>query len=170
MSPIGLFFGTTTGKTATVAEMLQEELGGADVVALVEIAEADEDDFASYQNLIVACPTWDIGQLQSDWEAFFPDLDHLDFSGKKVAYLGTGDQVGYADNFMDAMGILEEKILERGGQTVGYWPTDGYEFDASRAVRNGKFVGLAVDEDNQPEMTEERVKAWASQLKQEFGL
>jgi len=170
MTPIGLFFGTTTGKTASLAEMLQEELGGEDVVTLIEINEADETDFDRYQNLIIACPTWDIGQLQSDWEAFFPNLDNIDFSGKKVAYCGTGDQVGYADNFMDAMGILEAKISERGGKTVGYWPTDGYEFDDSKALRNGKFVGLAIDEDNQSELTEERVQAWAAQIKQEFGL
>jgi flavodoxin I len=170
MTQIGLFFGTTTGKTAALAEMLQEELGGEEIVTLIEIHEADEADFDRYQNLIIASPTWDIGQLQSDWEGFFPNLDNIDFSGKKVAYCGTGDQVGYADNFMDAMGILEEKISERGGKTVGYWPTDGYEFDASRAVRNGKFVGLAIDEDNQSELTEERVQAWAAQLKQEFGV
>jgi len=170
MTQIGLFFGTTTGKTAALAELLQEELGGEDVVTLIEINEADEADFERYQNLIIACPTWDIGQLQSDWEGFFPNLGNIDFSGKKVAYCGTGDQVGYADNFMDAIGILEEKISEQGGKTVGYWPTDGYEFDASRALRNGKFVGLAIDEDNQSELTDERVKAWSAQLKQAFGV
>lgn len=40
---------------------------------------------------------------------------------KKIAYFGCGDQVGYADNFVDAIGILEAKITERGGKTIGYW-------------------------------------------------
>lgn len=71
---------------------------------------------------------------------------------------------------MDALGILEEKISELGGATVGYWSTDGYDFSESRAVQNGKFVGLAIDEDNQPELTEKRIKAWAAQLKKEFGI
>lgn len=68
------------------------------------------------------------------------------------------------------MGILEEKISELGGTTVGHWSTEGYEHEASKAIKNGKFVGLALDEDNQSEKTEERVKAWVQQLKTEFGV
>ena len=121
--------------------------------------------------LSIACPTWNVGELQSDWESFYDDqLDNIDFSGKKVAYFGEGDQIGYPDTFQDAMGILEEKISELGGETVGYWSTEGYEFSDSKALRDGKFVGLALDEDNQSELTEERIKAWVAQLKTEFGL
>lgn len=120
--------------------------------------------------MIIASPTWNIGELQSDWEGYFPELDNIDFSGKKVAYFGTGDQVGYSDNFMDALGILEEKISEQGATTVGYWSTDGYDFNESKALRNSKFVGLALDEDNQSDMTEERVKKWVAQVKNEFGI
>jgi flavodoxin I len=39
--------------------------------------------------------------------------------------LGTGDQEGYPDKFMDAMGICAEKLAEQRGETVGYWPVDG---------------------------------------------
>ena len=53
------------------------------------------------------------------------------------------------------MGILEEKIAELGGETVGYWSTEGYDFSDSKALRDDKFVGLALDEDNQSELTEE---------------
>jgi len=122
------------------------------------------------KKIIIACPTWDIGQLQSDWEGYYPELDEVDFSGKKVAYFGAGDQEGYADNFQDAMGILESKISELGGKTVGYWSTDGYDFNESQAVKNGKFVGLALDEDNQAELTDERISTWVKQLKSEFDL
>jgi flavodoxin I len=169
MAKIGLFYGSTTGKTEMVVESIQKEFGES-VVDLHNIADVDDSDFEEYTNLIVACPTWNIGELQSDWDGFYPDLDNIDFSGKKVAYFGTGDQIGYADNFQDAMGILEEKISELGGKTVGYWSTDGYDFSESKAVRNGKFVGLAIDEDNQSDLTDERVKAWVLQLKQEFGV
>jgi flavodoxin I len=168
MAKIGLFYGSTTGKTEMVVESIQKEFG-TDVVDLHNIADVDESDFEEYTNLIIACPTWNIGELQSDWDGFYPDLENIDFSGKKVAYFGTGDQIGYADNFQDAMGILAEKISELGGKTVGYWSTDGYDFNESKAVKNGKFVGLAIDEDNQSDLTDERVKAWVAQLKQEFN-
>ncbi|MBD2494926.1 flavodoxin FldA [Nostoc sp. FACHB-280] len=166
---IGLFYGTQTGKTESVAEIIRDEFGNG-VVELHDISQADTADFDEYQYLIIGCPTWNVGELQSDWEGFFPELDDINFSGKVVAYFGTGDQIGYADNFQDAMGILEEKISQRGGKTVGYWSTDGYDFNDSKALKNGKFVGLAIDEDNQADLTDKRIKDWVSQLKREFGL
>lgn len=166
---IGLFYGTQTGKTESVAEIIRDEFGD-NAVTLHDISQADAADFDEYECLIVGCPTWNVGELQSDWEGFFPELDDIDFNGKMVAYFGTGDQIGYADNFQDAIGILEEKISERGGKTVGYWSTEGYDFNDSKALKNGKFVGLAIDDDNQSDLTDERIKAWVSQLKKEFGL
>lgn len=170
MAKIGLFYGTQTGNTQSVAEYIQKEFGGDSVVDLYDVADAEVSDLEQYACIIVGCPTWNIGELQSDWEGLYEELDAIDFTGKKVAYFGAGDQIGYADNFQDAMGILEEKISSLGGTTVGYWPTDGYEHSESKAVKNGKFVGLAIDEDNQSDLTDMRVKTWVAQLKQEFGI
>ncbi|NJN56636.1 MAG: flavodoxin FldA [Leptolyngbyaceae cyanobacterium SL_5_9] len=170
MAKIGLFYGTQTGNTQTVAELIQKEFGGDSVVDLHDISTADPSDFEGYECLIIGCPTWNIGELQSDWEGFYDELDAIAFNSKKVAYFGAGDQVGYADNFQDAMGILEEKISSLGGTTVGYWSTDGYDFSESKAMRDSKFVGLAIDEDNQSDLTDSRVQAWVTQLKREFGV
>ncbi|MEN9225764.1 MAG: flavodoxin FldA [Thermostichus sp. HHBFW_bins_43] len=169
MAKVGLFFGTQTGNTETAAELIQKELGEENV-DLIDISEASIEDFDKYNYLIIGCPTWNIGELQSDWDGFFPNLDEMDFSGKTVAYFGVGDQFGYPDNFQDAMGILAEKIAERGGKNVGSWPIDGYEFNESRGVVHGQFVGLALDEDNQSELTEKRVKEWTAKLKTLFNL
>ncbi|MBW4619697.1 MAG: flavodoxin FldA [Cyanosarcina radialis HA8281-LM2] len=170
MAKIGLFFGTQTGNTQTVAELIQKELGGSSVVDLNDISNASTDDFEGYDCIIIGCPTWNIGELQADWEGFYEELDEINFQGKKVAYFGAGDQVGYSDNFQDAIGILEEKISSLGGTTVGHWPRDGYEFNESKALKNGKFVGLAIDEDNQSNLTDSRVKAWVNLLKTQFGI
>jgi flavodoxin I len=170
MTKIGLFYGTQTGYTQTAAEMIQKEFGGDSVVELYDISNVEPSDFEQYDKIIIGCPTWNVGQLQDDWDNFYEnELDNINFSGKKVAYFGEGDQVGYADSFQDALGILEEKISEQGGETVGYWSTEGYDFTESKGVRDGKFIGLALDEDNQSELTEERIKTWVAQLKQEFG-
>jgi len=170
MAKVGLFYGSTTGKTADAAEQMQAALGGDTVVDLHDISDKSAANLAEYDYLIIGCPTWNIGDLQDDWDAIFEDLDDVDFSGKTVAYFGTGDQVGYADNFQDAMGILEEKIAELGGKTVGYWPADGYEHNDSKAMRDGKFCGLALDDDNESEKTEERIQTWCSQVKSAFGI
>lgn len=171
MAKIGLFFGTQTGNTETLAEAIQKEFGGANVVTLHDIAQASVEDFSEYDCLILGCPTWNVGELQSDWAGFYDDdLSSVNFVNKKVAYFGAGDQIGYAENFQDAIGILEEKVSELGGVTVGYCSIEGYDFNESRAVKNGKFVGLAIDEDNQSDLTDSRLKTWVSQLKRDFGV
>ena len=167
---IGLFYGTTTGTTQSIAESIKDILGN-DIVDLYDIADAEAEDFSEYKYLIIGCSTWNFGELQNDWDSFFHTLDDIDFDGKKVAYFAPGDQVGYGTTFQDAMGILEEKISFLGGKTVGYISTEGYDFDQSKAVRDGnKFCGLAIDEDNQSDLTEQRVIAWVEQLKKEFNL
>jgi flavodoxin I len=170
VAKIGLFWGTQTGNTETIAEQIQAAFGGESFVRLYDINDASPSDFEEYDCIIVGCPTWNIGELQSDWDAFYEnDLENIAFSGKKVAYFGAGDQVGYSDNFQDAMGILEEKIASLGGQTVGRWSMEGYDHESSKAVKDGMFVGLALDEDNQPDLTKGRIQAWVSQLKLEFN-
>ena len=168
MTKIGLFFGTQTSNTETIAETIQKVFGGDSVVTLHNVADTEAADLDGYEYLIIGCPTWNVGELQADWEGLYDELDNVDFSGKKVAYFGAGDQIGYADNFQDAMGILEEKVSELGGTTVGHWSTEGYDFNESKAVRDGKFVGLALDEDNQSELSDKRINTWITQLKREF--
>ena len=166
---IGLFYGTTTGKTEAVAEAIRDAFDDV-TIDYNDISKVDIEELNEYDCLIIGCPTWDIGELQSDWESVFSELDDIDFTGKLVAYFGTGDQLGYGDTFQDAMGILEEKITELGGNTVGYTDAEGYDFNDSKALHDGKFCGLALDEDNQPELTETRILAWVAQLKIEFGV
>lgn len=70
MAKVGLFYGTQTGNTETIAEMIHKELGGDSVVALHDISEAETSDFGDYDRIIIGCPTWNVGELQSDWESF----------------------------------------------------------------------------------------------------
>ena len=170
---IGLIYGSNEGHTTAIAEQVKGmyDIIAPNIVELVDIGTVkDPAQIEKYDYLIWSSPTWNIGEMQSDWEGLYEELDDVDFSGKKVAYFGPGDQVGYADNFQDAMGQLEEKISSLGGATVGQWSTEGYDFEESKAVKDGKFVGLALDEDNQPELTESRIQTWVSQLKPAFGI
>merc|ERR1712072_292432 len=95
------------------------------------------------------------------------DLTALDLSGKKVAVFGMGDQAGYADNFCDAMDELATCFEKQGATIVGAWPTAGYDHEESKSVRGDNFVGCPFDEDNQPDMSEERANKWVEQIKGE---
>ena len=168
MAQIGIFFGSTEGHTEKVVNLLATALGGESVAALHNVNSASNEDMQEYPNLILACPTWEIGQLQEDWESFIDEIENVDYTGKKVTFLGCGDADGYPDTFQDALGIIYDRIKDKGATFVGAWPTDGYNFDASKGVVNGKFLGLALDEDNQSALTAGRVEKWAAQLKGEF--
>lgn len=172
MAKIGLFYGSNEGHTEQVAQWIKTEFDDyeAAMVEVFNIAHVTIEDVAAWDNLIFGIPTWDNGQLQDDWDIFLPQMDQLDLTGKKVAIFGLGDQYLYSVTFLDAVGILGRKVRKRGGELVGYWPDDGYEIADSAALENGRFMGLAIDQDNEPEKTAERVEAWVLQVVQEFGI
>ena len=171
MAQIGLFFGSDEGNSERIAYRIQKRLG-EDVVDVHDIADVTQLDFANYDKIILGIPTWDFGQIQSDWEEFWDDIGAVDFSGKVVAFFGLGDQFGYGDYFLDAMGMLHDVVIQTGPEIIGHWSTEGYEFDASKAEIPcaGKFVGLALDEDQQENLTAERLNRWCAQIHAEFGL
>jgi flavodoxin I len=92
----------------------------------------------------------------------------VDYTGKKVTYVGVGDADGYPDTFVDAPGIIHERIKDKGAKFVGAWPTEGYNFEASKSVIDGKFLGLVIDEDNQKDLTDGRIEKWVAIIKSEF--
>lgn len=166
MDKIGLFYGSETGNTEQVAEAIQDEFGGEQVVEVHRIEDVTPAEIGAYSRLLIGCPTWYDGQLQSDWDDFFPQLDEIDFKGKTVALFGCGDQEGYAEYFVDAIGIICEKIQERGATVVGEWSVEGYSFEESKAVlKEGFFCGLPLDFENQDHLTESRIEKWVAQIK-----
>jgi len=167
MDKIGIFYGSTEGNTEAVAEKIRDAFGG-DVVEIFNVDSSSADDIQQYNNVIFGCPTWEIGELQEDWETFIDVLDDVDFTGKKVAYFGLGDADGYPDTFIDALGIIHDRIKDSGATFVGFWPTDEYTFDESKAIVDGMFLGLVIDEDNEADKTDERVARWVEQLKGEL--
>jgi flavodoxin I len=167
MIAIGLFFGSTDGATARVAQLakrLCEENGWAEV-ELLDVADYYLEEMQEFEHLILAIPTWNVGQLQRDWERVMDEFDDRDLSGKRAAIIGLGDQVGYPATFVDAMVFLADKVEACGALLTGDWPTDGYDFTQSWAVRNGRFIGLVLDEVNQPHLTEERLRRWLTELR-----
>lgn len=173
MALIGLFYGTDTGNTERVSKQIKELVEskvGEGKVDLLEIYKKKKDDMAGYSHLILGMPTWYDGELQGDWEEYISEMEQIDFTGKKVAFFGLGDQYGYASYFCDALQVFGEIVEKNGGTLIGFWPTEGYEHDFSKAQRGDQFIGLCLDVDNQDELTDERVSKWVEQIVGEFGL
>ena len=167
---IGLFYGSSTCYTEMVAEKIQSILG-SDLITLQNLVDTPVSKMTDYSILFLGIPTWDFGELQTDWGNSWDAIDQVDLNGKFVALCGLGDQGTYGEWFLDAMGLLHDKLLAKGCQIVGYWPNEGYEFEASKAlVDEGRyFVGLALDEVTQYDQTDERLNKWLPQVLEEIA-
>ena len=170
MASVGIYFGSDTGNTEHVAKLIQKQLGKG-LVDVHDIAKSTKEEIAEYDLLLFGIPTWYYGEAQCDWDDFFLVLEEIDFDGKLVAIFGCGDQEDYAEYFLDAMGMVRDIVEAKGAIVMGQWSTDGYDFVASKGLADDNhFVGLGIDEDRQPELTETRVKQWCEQITEEMCL
>lgn len=173
MSKTAIFFGPLDGSVHRVAKKVRDEIG-ADKVEMVPVKDATPADLEKYDKIIfgistVGSETWHSTYSNTDWEKFLPEIDKTNYKNKKIAIFGLGDHITYSQTFVDHIGLLGKKLKENGAALLGKVPTDEYEFDDSKAIEGDKFMGLPVDEDFEPELTDERVKKWVEQIKPEFG-
>ena len=164
MKSIAIIYGSSTEHTKEAAERIAELLADYSP-SLYDIYEGEEEPFLNHDFLILGASTWGVQDLQDDWNDFYPKLDQMDLSGKTVALFGMGDASIYPSSYVDAIGILYEIIVKQGATVIGQVSTEGYDFEYSRAVVDDMFVGLPLDDDYEPELTEERIIKWVEQLK-----
>ena len=178
MAKIGLFFSSSTGNSRRIAKAIKKRFDDDTMADALNVNKATPELFASYRYLILGTSTLGAGALPGlstdcmggGWEEFLPKIEHLDLSGKTIALFGLGNQDKYPDEFVDAMGIIYEFFKARGASFAGAWPADDYDFISSKALVDGEFVGLALDQENQKLLTDARLKKWLERIALEFGL
>jgi flavodoxin I len=163
MSKTGIFYGSSGGNTKEIAKEIASKLGVASV-DIHDVASAKANDLAPYDVLLFGTSTWGLGDLQDDWEDFIRVLPTADLSGKKVALFGCGDSSSYSDTFCDAMGKIYQAIKDH-TTIIGFTDTSGYSFDESESVIDNQFVGLAIDEDNESNLSAARINNWTEKIK-----
>ena len=172
---IGLFYGSTTCYTEMAAEKIQNKLNDLfdmPVVEVFNIKDISLSKIADYDYLLLGISTWDFGELQEDWESHWQELEQLNLTNKTIACFGLGDQEGYTEWFQDALGMLHDVAVAQGAKPIGYWPnSDDYEFEASKALTQdgSHFVGLALDDECQYDLSEDRINRWCDQLIDELA-
>lgn len=159
-----IIYGSSTGTCQAIAEKIAGRLGVAQA-DVYDVANITADTVAGYKNLLLGTSTWGAGELQDDWYDGLEKLKGADLSGKTVALFGCGDSESYGDTFCAAMGEIYDALKDSGARFVGSVPTDGYNFDDSAAVTDGRFVGLALDDVNEDDKTDARIDAWIENIK-----
>lgn len=163
MNTIGIFYGSTTGKTQEIAEAISSKLQNCE---LIDVSKANKEDLTRFDNLILATSTYGDGELQTDWEDFANKLSEDDFAGKIVAIVGLGDQDSYSDTFCDSIFLLAN--LAKKATIIGKTKNENYNFQSSKGLDGDEFLGLALDEENQSDLTSTRLNNWLDDIKNSF--
>ena len=167
MKKIGVFYGSTTGTATAVVDELEFYLKKLDF-EVHNVADGITA-LSEYENLILVTSTYGFGELQADWEDVFDEFCKIDFSGKVVGLVGVGNQYAFGESFIGSIKVLYDVIINNGGKVVGFTSTEGYHYEESQSVIDDKFVGLAIDEVNQPDYTPPRIEKWLEQITPEFN-
>lgn len=171
---VGILYSTVTSSSEKYARMICDKL--ADRPAdLADIAHVSPPAIAAYEALIVGAPTLntaaDDRRTGTPWDDFLADaIADVELTGKPVAVFGHGDAAHYPNNFCDAIEELHDKFQQQGANMIGYTTTESVNYESSKAVRNGKFLGLPLDVSGSPDDAEQRITDWCSQIISEAGL
>ena len=157
-----LFYASSTGNSEEIANKIASELGDIEVF---DLSQTDISKINDYEKVILGGSTWGEGELNDDWDEAWDSFKTIELSDKTIALFGLGDQDGYPDDFCNALGLIYEHVSTSGAQIVGFTSTEGYDYEDSKAEIDGKFVGLVIDEDNQDDLTDERIKNWTDDIK-----
>ena len=144
-----------------------------DAIDIFTITEIEPEKLIDYDLLIFGGSTigadhWEDSHISS-WYNFFEALKSVNLQGKAAAIFGLGDQVLYPEHFVDGMVVIRDELVAAGAKIIGRWPVEGYEHTDSKSQEGDHFIGLALDDDQQHELSDERIRKWVEVLKSEVG-
>jgi flavodoxin I len=163
MNSTTIIFGSTTGMTEDIAMRIASQLN-VSRENVYEVADITPEIISRYGVLLLGSSTWGSGELQDDWYRGVEVLKKSDLNGKKISFFGTGDSYSYPDTFCDALGLIYGEIRSSGALFTGRVDAADYTFDDSVSVADGQFVGLALDEVNEADKTDDRISRWIKSL------
>ena len=165
MKNIAIFYASSTGKTKFIADEISIHL---EELKEYNIRLTGTEYMSDYSNIIFGISTWDGGSVQEDWQKIWDEFCRIDFKNKNVAIFGLGDQKKYPNHFVSAMRPLYDQLKKAGANIIGFTSTEDYNFEDSNAIIDNKFIGLALDLENQSELTTPRIEDWVKTLKKDF--
>jgi len=173
MGSVGVFVGTAGGTSMKIADELVEafRIDEDDVINMEDDFDDVEDQLLAYDTLFIGSSTWGQGDLHFSWVDPILEIEDesFDFSGKTVAFFGAGDCKKHGEHFCSALGKLHKTFTGAGAKAIGFVPKDDYTYEFSLAEIDDELCGLAIDEHNEPEKTEQRIGKWVDILKSELG-
>ncbi len=163
MEKTAIIYGSSSGITEEIANRIASQMGiGKE--DLYNVTNITAETVSKYDRLLLGTSTDGYGELQEDWYDGVKVLKKSDLAGKKIALFGTGDSSAFSDSFCGALGELYKELESSGAIFIGQVDSAEYTFDESQALINGQFIGLAIDEMNEPEKTDDRITRWIGSI------
>lgn len=131
-----IVYATFSNSTALATQLVAEELTkNSHTVTVKKIRDADMNDFAHRDLIVIASPSWLVegkeGQPHDDYFAAKERFTQEAFKGKKFAIMGMGDST-YA-HFCGAVDYLQEWVQQMTGEVVvPPLCIDGFYFDQDK--------------------------------------
>lgn len=165
-----LMYWPTGGNVEYSAKLIKEKIEDLEIKSIDQVSV---EDLKSHDQYIIGCSTvgsatWDSTDNNDPWLQFLKELDEVGITHKTVAIFGLGDQIRWPKHYVDGMAIIYEEVKKRGAKLIGRWPIEGYDHEESEAQEGDFFIGLALDQDQQPELSEGRIEKWVAQIKKEW--
>ena len=112
-----ILYASMSGNTEAIADLIEESFKSEGIqVDRLEALDADASDMLTYDTILLGAYTWGDGELPDEFLDIYDEMEQMDLSGKKMAVFGSGDQA--YEHFCAAVDLLEERIVEKGGELV----------------------------------------------------
>ena len=119
MSKVTIVYGSGGGNTELVCEKVSAVLGAAGHdVELMRAKTTKPEEVGGFDLLILACPTYGHGQLETYFEKFFNGFQDADLKGKKCCTIGLGDLKYDADYLLESAKVIEKFFEEKEADVI----------------------------------------------------
>ena len=71
---LAIIFGSDTQMTEDIAERIALKLN-VENISFKDVCSIKSSEILNYNPIIFGVPTWYVGELQSDWDVFFPEFE-----------------------------------------------------------------------------------------------
>ena len=150
-----------TGNTETMANAVAEGMkeAGAEVTMLTP-EQVQPAALSGFGAIALGCPAMGSEVLEEmDFQPMFDGCKNA-IGSKRVALFGCGDSASYPDSFCDALAEIRDGLEATGCTFVGALDAAEYDGCASRICRDGKVIGLAVDDGASEAVNDARMEKW----------
>jgi flavodoxin I len=117
MKSVIIVYSSIGGNTELTVQKVQNLLSSSIDLTVKRVDTTNPEEFENQDCIILACPTYGQGSLETHFEKFLKSAKSQ-ITGKKFALIGLGDSKYYPEYLTESGTIMEEYITANGGELL----------------------------------------------------